>query len=328
MTDLTGDAAIEFIRNTAADQPFCLSVSFNAGHAQDGNLDQHYPFPATEADLYTDLPMPRPRLEDGAALRHPEFLAESMNTDRYAWRWDTPEKYDRNLRNYFRMLSGLDRNIGRVVDELEARGLAENTVVIFIGDNGYYMGERGFAGKWTHYDESLRVPLIVFDPRLPAAQRGRTIPPIALNLDVAPTVIAAAGLPVPADMQGRSLLPFAHDDSAPDGRDGFFCEHLMKNPRIPRWEGYRTTTHMYARYIDAEVEFLHDLESDPDQLANLAGDRSSQPTLRTLRRSTRTAARELALGGTPLPRVLLLGDSISMGYHQDVVDALVGEMHV
>ncbi|NNF43967.1 MAG: sulfatase-like hydrolase/transferase, partial [Phycisphaerales bacterium] len=151
-TDRIGDEAVAFIRVAPADRPFCLSVSFHAAHAEDGDLQTHYPHAPAEAGLYTQVPMPRPRL-DGEAVHavHPPFLRESLNRRRFFWRWDTPEKYDRNLRNYFRMLSGLDRNIGRVMAELEASKLASNTVIIFTSDNGYFMGERGFAGKWSHY---------------------------------------------------------------------------------------------------------------------------------------------------------------------------------
>ncbi len=112
--------------------------------------------------------MPLPRLNDPAIYEsQPDFLKKSINRQRFFWRWDTPEKYQTNMRAYFRMLSGIDHVVGRLVTELEKQGLADNTVIIYTADNGYYLGDRGFAGKWTHYEQSLRVPLIVYDPRLP-----------------------------------------------------------------------------------------------------------------------------------------------------------------
>src|SRR5690606_33831358 len=141
--------------------------------------------------------------------RHPEFLQTSMNRERYFWRWDTPEKYQTNMRAYFRMISGIDHAIGRVLDELERLGLAENTIIVYAADNGYYMGNRGFAGKWSHYEESLRVPLIVCDPRLPADRRGKVVEAMALNIDLAPTFLAYAGATIPENYQGRSLVPLA-----------------------------------------------------------------------------------------------------------------------
>ena len=321
LTDITGDHAIEFIRTNPSDKPFCLSVSFNAAHAVDGDKLNHYPFPPTEAALYEGLAMPRPRL-DGEMFfdRQPEFLKSSMNRERYFWRWDTPEKYDHNLRNYYRMLSGLDRNIGRVMHELEASGLADNTVIIFMGDNGYYMGERGFAGKWSHFDESLRVPMVVYDPRA-AGSAGVTEDAIALNVDVAPTILGLAGVDAEAAPAGAGL---ALTSPVFGEREGFYCEHRMRHPDIPQWEGYRTREFKYVRYAGQTegAELLYDLVADPDELTNLAADRAHRKTLRTMRRACEDHSKAYASQGAPVPRVLLLGDSISMGYHAFVVDDL------
>lgn len=284
-TDVAGDKAIEFITAAPPDQPFCLSVSFHAAHAEDGDKINHYPYPPTEAELYTDGMMPRPRLDDPAIYEaQPQFLKDSLNRQRYFWRWDTPEKYDRNLRDYFRMLSGLDRNIGRVMQVLDDRGLADDTIIIFMSDNGYYMGERGFAGKWSHYEESLRVPLIICDPRVPESMRGRVLSNLALNLDIAPTILDVAGVEPPG-YQGQSLLRHT-SGGVKDERSGFYCEHRMEHAAIPRWEGYRTGRYKYARYPEVEGggEFLHDLEADPDELVNLAGDARHADTLAELRR--------------------------------------------
>ena len=331
VTDITGDKAIEFIRTNPKGTPFCLSVSFNAAHAEDADKANHYPYPPSEADLYRDVAMPRPKLDGGAAHEsQPQFLKDSLNRERYFWRWDEPEKYERNLRNYLRMLSGLDRNIGRVLDALEAEGLAGNTVIIFMGDNGYYMGERGFAGKWSHYDQSLRVPLVIFDPRLPAAMRGRELESIALNLDIAPTVLELAGIESAEQYQGRSLMPLVRGVAVKDEREGFFCEHRMKHADIPRWQGYRTVEYMYAHYFDqpGANEFLHDLKSDPDQLVNLAADPAHSATVSAMRTECRRLSDLYAAAGEPLARVLILGDSISMGYHRFVVEALTDEATV
>ena len=95
-----------------------------------------------------------------------------MDRRRWFWRWAPRQQYHRNLRGYYRMISGLDLVLGRVLDTLSELGMSDNTVIIFSGDNGYYAGERGFAGKWSHYEESLRVPLVIFDPRLEKAPQG------------------------------------------------------------------------------------------------------------------------------------------------------------
>ena len=110
---------------------------------------------------------------------HPEFLKQSNHRERFHWRWDTPEKYQQNMRSYFRMLTGIDHVMDRVLKALEQAGLAENTIIVYTADNGYYMGDRGFAGKWSHHEQSLRVPLVIYDPRLPKNLRGRTVDAMA-----------------------------------------------------------------------------------------------------------------------------------------------------
>ncbi len=297
LTDLIGDRAIEFLRSTPAGRPFCLSVSFNAGHAQDGDLDDHYPSAPAEAGIYDGVPMPRPSLDGGevfAAL--PPFLRASMNRIRYHWRWDTPEKYERNLRGYFALLTGMDRVIGRITAELAALGVEGDTVVLFCGDNGYYMGERGLAGKWSHFDESLRVPMIVYDPRAPVSARGRVRAEMALNVDLAPTVLDYCGIAVPSAVTGRSLRSLVAGQTVRSWRRQFYCEHRFDHADIPKWEGVRGEQWMYARYFEqgAEGEFLHDLRRDPRQLRNLAGATQSAAVLAELRERTAAMGRELA----------------------------------
>jgi arylsulfatase A-like enzyme len=285
LTDIVGDRAIEFLGGCHRDQPFCLSVSFNAAHAEDGDKKNHYPWPPAEDGLYEDVTIPPPKVSTDFWKQLPSFFHNSMHRDRWFWRWDTPEKYQKNVKAYYRMITGLDRVMGRVLDDLKQRGLAENTVVIFCGDNGYYKGSRGFAGKWSHFDESLRVPLVIYDPRLPEDQRGRVIEPMALNVDIAATIVGLAGLPQPAGYQGRSLMPLVRGETPGDWRTDFFCEHLMDHRAIPKWEGVRGRRYVYARYFEhpTDGEFLHDLEVDPDELKNFVGDPQYADVLKQMR---------------------------------------------
>ncbi len=282
--DLAADHAIEFIRRVEANTPFCVSVSFNGTHAEDGDKIDQFPYPPSAAGLFLNQQMPEPRIswEDARAIT-PSFLADSLNRSRYFWRWDTPIKYQINMRNYFRLLAGVDAAIGRVLEVIEQEGKAKNTIVIVTGDNGYFMGERGFAGKWSHYEPSLRVPMIMTDPRQPPDQRGTTRDALVLNIDLAPTIAELGGvdLPTPAS---RSLVSFLQGE-ATGWRDGFLCEHRWARTDIPRWEGVRTEHFMYARY-DAVVpafEFLHDLRVDRDQLINLAIDPARGALLESMR---------------------------------------------
>jgi len=291
-TQILGDWATEFLKEQPQNQPFCLQLSFNATHAEDGDKRPgigHYPWPKVTNGMYEDQQMPLPKLRDpGIYEAQPDFLKKSINRQRYFWRWDTPEKYQTNMRAYFRMLSGIDHVVGRLVKQLEEQELADNTIIIYTADNGYYLGDRGFAGKWTHYEQSLRVPLIVHDPRLPEAKRGRVLPELALNSDLASTMISLAGLPAPDAHTGRSLAPLVRGDGVSDWRTDFLCEFVAVAKTIPRWEGVRDTNWTYARYfVDGPdkppFEFLFDLKNDPDQLTNLALNNENDSALQKLR---------------------------------------------
>ena len=285
LTEITGDGAIEFLRGCPKDQPFCLSVSFNAAHAEDSDKKDHYPWPKRFDGLYEDLTIPPPRVSTDFWKQLPPFFQDCMHRDRYAWRWDTPEKYQRNVKAYYRMITGLDWAMGQVLQEVRHQGRGDNTIVIFMGDNGYYKGSRGFAGKWSHFEESLRVPLVIFDPRLPKAKRGRVLEPMALNTDVAPTIVDCAGLPMPKTYQGRSLMPLVEGNTPADWRTDFFCEHLMDHRDIPKYEGVRGQRYVYARYFEhpSDGEFLHDLQVDPKELKNFVADPQYADVLKTMR---------------------------------------------
>jgi arylsulfatase A-like enzyme len=126
---------------------------------------------------------------------------------------------------------------------------------------------------------------LIFDPRLPATHRGRIADEMALNLDVAPTLLDLAGLDIPKEYQGRSLLPLLRADNV-RWRDDFFCEHLFVHPDIPQWEGVRGSRYVYARYFTQQpvYEFLHDLKEDPQELKNLVMEKSSHALLEQMRR--------------------------------------------
>jgi arylsulfatase len=147
-------------------------------------------------------------------------------------------------------------------------------LIVVIGDNGYFQADRGLADKWYPYEESVRVPLIVRDPRLPAGRRGVSRDQFALNLDVAPTLIAAAGLPVPAVMQGRDLSPLYLEGRRPAWRDEFFYEHptVLGKDRIPSSQAVVRKDWKYVEWPEFEYRQLFDLNKDPGELRNLAGD--------------------------------------------------------
>jgi arylsulfatase A-like enzyme len=284
--EINTEQAVDFLAAYEKDAPFCLSISFSSTHAEDSDKENHYPSIDAVNGMYEDVTFPEPRLSAPEIYENqPELLKNSLNRVRYFWRWDTPEKYQKNMRAYYRLTSGVDVMVKRILDALEKTGMAENTVVIYTADNGYYMGDRGFAGKWSHYEESLRVPLIIFDPRLPQQYRGKVLDPMVLNLDLAPTMLDFAGVTIPERYQGRSLVPWLKSSDGTDWREDFFAEHRAVHPKIPTWEGVRTRQFVYARYDgqDPPFEFLHDLNTDPNQLNNVASDPSYDDKLQLLR---------------------------------------------
>jgi len=223
LTEIHADLAVEFLRGCRPGSPFCLSLSFWAPHADDGAPEQYFWPPACD-ELYEDVVFPTPATADPDFFEsHPDFLKKSMNRIRWHWRFDTPEKFQRMVRGYYRMITGVDIVIGRLVRELRKLDLFDNTVIFLIGDNGYFLGERGFAGKWLMHDVSTRVPFLIFDPRSDLG--GRTRQDMVLNLDLAPTLLDLAGLTVPEAMQGRSLRPLLAGFNK-EWRDQVFTEQL------------------------------------------------------------------------------------------------------
>jgi len=284
--EIIGDKSIEFLKENPKDKPFFLYMSFNIAHAEDGDKrpGHHFQWPLKENGLYDELEPNRPNLDDPKYYDSaPAFLRDSMNRDRYYWRWDTPEKYRVNMRALYRMLTGLDRIVNRVVTTLKEMNIDDNTIIIYSADNGMYKGNRGFAGKWSHFDQSLKVPLIVYDPRMPNNLRGRVIEEMAVNLDIPSTILDMAGVKIPAKYQGRTLTPLLNGKTPSDWRTEFFCEHYYKHKQLPRWYGVHSERFSYANYFDKHVELLYDLEKDPTQLVDVAGDPKYKATLEKLR---------------------------------------------
>lgn len=298
-TELIIDHGIDFIKEQPKDQPFALNLWFNAAHAEDYDNRPgigQFPWPKAVDHLYRDTNLPDPELKAAENFDNlPPFIKTSVPRERYYWRWNTPEKYQTNIRAYYRMVSGIDQAIGRLLTALEASGQADNTIIIYTADNGYHMGNRGLAGKWTHHEQSLQVPLIIHDPRLPAGSQNKTTSAPALNLDLPTTILDWAGIPIPERYQGRSLTPLLTGTTPADWPTETYHEHFAVRHLIPAFEGIRTTRYKYARYLDHDHEFLHDLEKDPLELINLADSPEHQKILTALRK--RTDQKITTLGG-------------------------------
>jgi arylsulfatase A-like enzyme len=277
LTRIMGEHAIKFLDGCSEKQPFCLSISFKAPHVQDEDPRQFLYDPAYE-QLYKDVTIPVPKTAGERYFKRlPEFLQDSEGRRRWEIRFSTPEKYQTSVKGYYRLISGIDVVVGRIRKRLAERGLSDDTVILFAGDNGFFLGEHGLAGKWFMYEESIRVPLIICDPRLPASAQNKKRDEMTLNIDVAPTILHLAGIEIPVSVQGRSLLPLVHGEN-PEWRKEWFYSHLYQNRRIAKSEGIRTGQWKYIRYIESDplCEELYDLSKDPLEENNLAARNSKE----------------------------------------------------
>ncbi len=283
LTAKMGDQAIEFLEGSDADTPFHLSISFKAAHVQDSRdiLSDQFPYDPVFGHLYEDITIPVPHT---AAFeyyeRQPDFIKESMSRDRWAIRFRSPGNFQKSVKGYYRLISGVDHVVGRIREQLEKEGLAENTIIIFSSDNGFFLGEYGFAGKWTPHEASIRVPLVVYDPRLNSSEKGKVRNEMTLSIDIAPTILSLAGITPPSGMQGVDLKPLLNSSDEPESwRNDFFYEHwFAAGGRIVPSEGYRDQRWKYMRYLEPEAveagvarhEELYDLATDPHETVNLA----------------------------------------------------------
>jgi len=174
------------------------------------------------------------------------------------------------FKRYAETLMGVDDSVGRVLDYLQSEGLLDSTLVIYMGDNGFAFGEHGLIDKRTAYEESMRVPMVMQCPQL--FPGGRTVNEVVANLDVAPTILEAAGLEPPAAMVGKSLLPLARVEHVPWRTELLYEYYWERNfPQTPTVFALRADRYKFIRYYGVwDVDELFDLQADPGEMTNLA----------------------------------------------------------
>lgn len=286
-TDKVGNDIRDFLSNFGKqDDPFCLSVSFKAPHVQDNDPRQFIIQPRY-ADKYAEDIIQMPEKADPKYWNgFPDFFRTDENIARERWklRFDGDEMYQNSVKNYYRLITGVDEVVGNLMAQLDNLGINDNTIIIFMGDNGFYLGEYGLAGKWYGHEESIRVPLILYDPRLPAQQKGLQNEDIVLNIDVAPTILSAAGIDIPEKVQGADLYQLLSGEMAK--RKEFFYEHtFLGSPKIPKVEGVVGKDVKYMLFTEHHYEQLFDLKSDPGETENLAGESKYMDLLQKMRDS-------------------------------------------
>lgn len=269
MTDVLTQDATRFIRENAS-RPFLLYLSHKA---------VHFPFqpPKRHADAFQGLSVPKP-----ASMLYKEDyydqLPEWVKRRRYTRHgvdglFGHSISYDEAYRGYHQCLKSVDDSVGEVLGQLESSRLLNDTLVIYMGDNGYMWGEHGLVDKRAMYEPSIRVPMIAHCPGLGTG--GRTAKQMALNLDIAPTLLQTAGVAIPKTMHGRSLLPLLQRRQPEDWRREFIYEYEWEQdfPYTPTITGLRTERHsLMLTQGTFDIQELYDLQSDPDQMKNLLAD--------------------------------------------------------
>lgn len=276
VTQKNENDALEFLHKRPAKKPFFLMVSFFATHAVDHHPLQFLPQPESYS-LYNDVKIPVPVTATEEAYRKlPKFLQSEKNEgrNRWGWRFDTPGKFQEMMKNYYRLASEVDATCGKVIAELKRQGIYENTLIIFTTDNGYYHAEHGLGDKWYPHQESIRVPLIIRDPRIAPDKRGGTNDGFTLNVDLAPTILNFTGFEPPKVMQGRNLAPLYLTNQVDDWRKEFFYEHptLRDKDFIPASEALVRKDWKYFYWPEHDHEQLFHIAEDAFEQNDLARD--------------------------------------------------------
>ena len=180
-------------------------------------------------------------------------------------------KYQRYIKDYLRCIASVDDNVGRLLRYLDETGLAENTVVIYSSDQGFYLGEHGWFDKRWMYRESLRTPLLVRWPGV--VRRGSANSDLVSNLDYAQTFLEIAGVDVPPDMQGSSLVPLLKGETPRNWRDSFYYHYYESQVAhgVPAHEGVRTNRHKLIRFYESDEWELYDLDRNPEETQSVYG---------------------------------------------------------
>jgi arylsulfatase A-like enzyme len=279
VTRAVGAASRDFIKAAARqERPFCLSVSFKAPHLPNS------PDPKYD-DVYEHTQWDQPPNYDEAGAAHLPVQAKSgrqyLTIAGYR-----PSSYQSNMRKYHQLIYGVDQAVGVIRQALDEHGVADNTVIILTSDNGYNCGAHRFGGKVLPYEEGSRAPLIIYDPRIEASDRPKRCQAVTGNIDMMPTIMDFAGLPIPARVDGKSLRPLLRN---PKGRLREAMAILNVWGNVPTHEmavvseRYKYIHWFYAGEGMQAAEELYDRQADPCEMTNLADNPEMQSVLEKMR---------------------------------------------
>jgi len=285
--DVVTTLAINWLRSGRdTSKPFYISLHHKAVHRtwDPDNTHLHmydavtFPYPATFNDNYAN----RSSAPAEATMR----IDPNMNAADFGGTMPATKelKYQAYLRRYLAVVASVDDNVGRLLDFLDSSGLANNTVVIYTSDQGFYLGEHGWFDKRFIYDQSLRMPLLVRYPGVLAP--GRVINAFVQNIDFAPTFLNLAGVAVPGEMQGKSILPLLGGTVPPTWRTSVYY-HYYEWPTdhaVRQHYGLRNNRYKLVYYYAIDEWELFDLQNDPNEISSLAGNPSYSALMDTLKR--------------------------------------------
>ena len=280
VTDLITDCSLDWLRKRDKTKPFCLLCHHKAPH-------RNWQPDAKHAEMFKDKTFPEPpTFDDDWATRASAARTQQMTVAKHLTKSDlkqpippglTPEqekrwRYTRYMQDYLACIASVDDNVGRMLDFLEKEGLADNTIVVYTTDNGFFLGDHGWFDKRFMFEESLRLPLMIRYPK--AVKAGSTCDRFVINADYAPTFLDFAGVPVPSDMQGRSVRPLLEGKTPADWRTSMYY-HYYEFPgahSVQRHYGVRTDQYKLIFYYQIGEWELFDLKKDRYELKNVYGD--------------------------------------------------------
>ena len=277
VTDAITDYALRFLENRDTDRPFFLYVSHKAVHAEFIPAPSHKDRYAAEAPAYPPSMFPpgHPRAELSDTAYNYADVPNWVKQQRYSWHgvdymYHGQISFDDFYRAYAETLLGVDESIGEIIRYVEANGLQDHTTFIYMGDNGFSFGEHGLIDKRHAYEESMRVPLLVFGAGV--EQPGTTLRQNVQNIDIAPTILDMAGLKPHPQFDGKSFLPLLRGENTYAGRDTLLYEYFWERPfpQTPTVHAIRTRQYKYIRYHGVwDINELYDIQKDPGELNNL-----------------------------------------------------------
>ena len=291
----------DFLRDRPKDHPFALTAAFYPPKAVGESFTpgaQWSPQPQTVKKFYSNVTIPRPYNETESYSKLPWFFPafEKFGRGRWRQRFEGDERYQKGMINYYSLITEVDQACREIIEELKLQGILDDTLIIFTTDNGFFHAEHGLAGKWYPYQESIRVPLIIRDPRMPMQKRNTLDHHITLNVDLHPTILQAAGIEPPPLTQGRAIsdLYLSKPNSTAPWRTEFFYEFPLNEAKaMPTSTAVVRKDIKYIHWDEFDYEQIFNLTEDPLELNDVANETSYQPLLEELRARRAELAKEV-----------------------------------